>query len=50
MNEPASIDFRALIECATLAPSGHNTQPWRFRVSDDSIELRADLDRRLPVM
>lgn len=50
MSEKVPINFRGLIECATLAPSGHNTQPWRFRTSDHSIELRADLDRRLPVV
>jgi len=27
----------------------HNTQPWRFRVSQDTIELRADPERMLPV-
>ncbi len=34
---------------ATLAPSMHNTQPWRFRVSraDQIIELYADPSRML---
>lgn len=34
---------------ATLAPSMHNTQPWRFRVSraDQTIELYADPSRML---
>jgi hypothetical protein len=50
MNESDRINFHRLIECATLAPSGHNTQPWRFRISNGSIELRADLYRRLPVV
>jgi hypothetical protein len=27
-----------LVRNATLAASGHNTQPWRFRVSDKRIE------------
>jgi nitroreductase len=39
-----------LVAYAVLAPSGHNTQPWRFRVVDDALELRADRDRRLPVV
>jgi hypothetical protein len=34
---------------ACRAPSLHNTQPWRFTVSGDAIELRADTSRRLSV-
>jgi len=39
-----------LLHAATLAPSMHNTQPWRFRVIWDieTIELYADPDRMLP--
>lgn len=36
-----------LIRMAARAPSVHNTQPWRFRVSEDSIELYADQARKL---
>lgn len=35
---------------ATLAPSVHNSQPWRFRLAADSLELRADRHRRLHVL
>lgn len=35
---------------ASLAPSVHNTQPWRFRLGPDTLELRADRDRRLHVL
>ncbi|WP_458721578.1 hypothetical protein [Candidatus Nitrosocosmicus sp. R] len=36
---------------AILVPSGHNTQPWTFRISDDSIiEMYADRTRALPVV
>jgi nitroreductase len=38
-----------LLAAATAAPSMHNTQPWRFKVSHDVIELRADPERTLPV-
>jgi nitroreductase len=38
-----------LISVAARAPSVHNTQPWRFTVSTDAIELRADLRRKLGV-
>jgi len=35
---------------ATLAPSVHNTQPWRFVIRADGIELRADRERQLGVL
>jgi nitroreductase len=38
-----------LIATAARAPSVHNTQPWRFRVSEYAIELYADLGRKLRV-
>ena len=42
-------DVSGVIEAATRAPSSHNSQPWRFEVTDHGIELYADLERRLPV-
>lgn len=42
--------IRFLLRYAVLAPSGHNTQPWLFRLSDDGVELRADRTRALPVV
>lgn len=41
--------IRTLIQQACLAPSSHNTQPWRFRASEAVIELWADRTRALPV-
>jgi hypothetical protein len=38
-----------LVRHASMAPSGHNTQPWRFALSRDRIEIHPDLSRRLPV-
>jgi nitroreductase len=35
---------------ATLAPSVHNTQPWRFVLTGDALEVHADPIRRLPVL
>src|SRR5439155_11508691 len=32
---------------ASLAPSVHNTQPWRFVATGHSLEVRADRTRRL---
>ena len=43
-------EVAAVIEAATLAPSSHNSQPWRFTVADDVvIELIADRERALRV-
>lgn len=39
-----------LVRFATLAPSGHNTQPWRFRVRPDRIAILPDLARRTPIV
>lgn len=36
-----------LIATAARAPSVHNTQPWRFRLGDDSIDLYCDPSRQL---
>jgi hypothetical protein len=38
-----------LIRLAARAPSLHNTQPWRFKVSQDALELHADTKRQLRV-
>ncbi len=38
-----------LIATAARAPSVHNTQPWRFRVTDHAIDLYADPRRKLRV-
>src|SRR4051794_26266970 len=42
-----------LIRCvhaATLAPSLHNSQPWRFRLTSDAVEGYAGRDRQLDVL
>jgi hypothetical protein len=40
--------LRFLVGYAILAPSTHNTQPWRFVVTADRIELWSDPSRLLP--
>lgn len=40
---------RSLLRYAALAPSSHNTQPWRFQVTGNTILLYADRTRALPV-
>lgn len=42
--------LRFLLSYAILAPSGHNTQPWLFRLTPDGAELIADRTRCLPVV
>ena len=47
--ETRSARLEALVRYAVLAPSTHNTQPWRFRVRQDALEVFADRSRSLPV-
>ena len=42
--------LRFLLQYAVLAPSGHNTQPWLFKIDGDAVELYADRTRALPVV
>lgn len=39
-----------LLRYAVRAPSGHNTQPWRFHIADRRLHLYADRSRALPVV
>jgi nitroreductase len=43
-------DMRDLIRFATLAPNGHNTQAWRFRLSEGQIDILPDYARRTPIV
>ncbi len=45
----SSEKLRYLLNYAVLAPSGHNTQPWLFKIIDSEMELYADRTRALPV-
>jgi len=38
---------RFLVTAAARAPSVHNTQPWRFRVGPEAVELWTDPQRKL---
>jgi hypothetical protein len=42
--------LRFVLQYAVRAPSGHNTQPWQFEVSDGALRVYADRGRRLPVV
>ncbi len=45
--QPDVLDF---IRFASLAPSGHNTQPWLYRVAPGRIDILPDFARRTPVV
>ncbi len=40
----------ACVEAATAAPSVHNSQPWRFRLRHDRVDVFCDRTRRLEVI
>jgi hypothetical protein len=42
--------LRFLLHYAVLAPSGHNAQPWLFRLKNGAIQLHADKNRALPII
>lgn len=47
--EGAREQVEFLLRYAVLAPSGHNSQPWSFHITDRGVEVFADRTRRLPV-
>ena len=47
---PAQEQAAFLLRYAILAPSTHNTQPWKFALVPGGIEVYADYSRRMPVV
>ena len=45
-----SAQMQELIRYATLAANGHNTQPWKFAIKENGIEIHPDYVRRLSVV
>ena len=45
--ETITDDYLFMIEQATKAPSGHNTQPWLFRIVEAGIEIHPDKTKTL---
>ena len=43
-------DVRTVVELASLAPSVHNTQPWRFTWDGRTLSVFEDPSRALPVL
>jgi nitroreductase len=50
--DPASVSeaLNFAVRCAVLAPSSHNSQPWQFKILDDSLMFILDRRRALPVV
>ena len=42
--------MQELVRCATLAPSSHNTQCWKFHIGEREIDVLPDLSRRCPAV
>lgn len=47
---PLSARFQDFVRFATLAPNGHNTQPWRFVEHRNGAHILPDFARRTPVV
>ncbi|MDR2921305.1 MAG: nitroreductase [Tannerella sp.] len=43
-------DFYTMVEYAVKAPSGHNTQPWKFSIGENAIDIIPDFSKTLPVV
>jgi hypothetical protein len=50
MDSTSSAQMRELVRYATLAANGHNTQPWKFAIKENAIEIHPDYSRHLPVV
>ena len=46
-SDPSLAEF---VRMATLAANGHNTQPWKFRLEENSVAILPDLTRRTEVV
>lgn len=43
-------EIKELIRYAIKAPSGHNTQPWKFKLDNHTIRIYPDYKRALPIV
>jgi nitroreductase len=48
-DKPIQDQVKFLLRYAILAPSSHNTQPWKFKVQNNTLSVYADLTRWLKV-
>jgi nitroreductase len=44
---PPPTSLRSVVELATRAPSAWNSQPWKFKIGEDTVEIHADRSRSL---
>lgn len=42
--------FEKIVGYAAIAPSGHNSQPWKFVIEEPTITILPDYSRRLPAV
>ncbi|PFG95519.1 nitroreductase family protein [Saccharopolyspora erythraea NRRL 2338] len=49
-SEPSQETMRSALALACRAPSVHNSQPWRWKLAEHSVQLYADRSRLLPVL
>ncbi len=47
MGSTYSVQLWELVRYATLAANGHNTQPWKFALKENVIEIHPDYARHL---
>lgn len=47
---PARPELRDYVRFGTLASNSHNTQPWKFRLGADTIDILPDFSRRTPIV
>ncbi len=50
MTSTTPTQMRELVHYATLAANGHNTQPWKFAIKENAIEIHPDYSRELAVV
>ncbi len=43
-------DFLKMLEYGMKAPSGHNTQPWKFKINKNNIEVYPNFEQELPIV
>lgn len=49
-NQFSDLDTKELICYVTLAASSHNSQPWKFRIKQNTITILPDYSRRCPAV
>lgn len=47
-NKGMEEQIKFLVGFAILAPSGHNSQPWKFKINKNSLEIFTEFSRSLP--